>query len=248
MYTQLITILGLSFLLGMRHATDPDHIVAITTIIAKQKKGILSTALIGALWGIGHSITVTLVAIPIIIFSFVVPPGLEQIMELVVGLMLIILGILNLSGISAKIQGKLTPLTIHTHLHTDNQGEKHSHLHLHAVNSLSESFHHLGLFQTIKPLVTGLIHGLAGSAAIALLILSTIQDTVLSIIYLLVFHIGITFGMMILTLGIGASIILLKRGSQIINHYLVTASGLLSIVFGLYLLFQSGISFFGNKI
>ncbi|MBI2315088.1 high-affinity nickel-transport family protein [Candidatus Daviesbacteria bacterium] len=276
MYAQIISILSLSFLLGMRHATDPDHIVAITTIIAKQKKGILNTALIGALWGIGHSITVTLVAIPIIIFSFVVPSGLEQIMELVVGLMLIILGVLNLSGISSKIQDKLTPVTIHKHSHLDNQGHQHSHLHLHSViaspkgvtislnqdsytrplaslgmttmKSIAGNFHHLGLFQTIRPLVIGLIHGLAGSTAIALLILSTIQNTVLSIIYLLVFHIGIITGMMILTLGIGASIILLKRESKIINHYLVTASGLLSIVFGLYLLFQAGISFLGMTL
>lgn len=206
MYTQLISILGISFLLGMRHATDPDHLVAITTVIAKQKKGILNTALIGALWGIGHSITVTLVAIPVIIYSLVIPPSLEQIMELIVGLMLIILGILNLSGISAKMQDKLTPVTIHNHPH--------------------------------RPLIIGLIHGLAGSAAIALLILSTIQDTVLSIVYLLVFHIGIITGMMIITLGIGASIMMLNKQSDIINRYLVLASGLLSLLFGLYIMLQ----------
>lgn len=239
MYAQIISILTLSLLLGMRHATDPDHIVAVITVIAKQKKGILNTALIGALWGIGHSITVTLVAIPIIIYSVVIPPSLEQIMELVVGLMLIILGILNLSGISAKMQGKITPVTIHNHPHPDDKGKKHSHLHLHAVGSLTESLHHLGLFQTIRPLVIGLIHGLTGSAAIALLVLSTINNTVLSIFYLFVFHIGIITGMMILTLGIGASIILLKRENEMLNHYLVTASGLLSILFGLYIIYKT---------
>lgn len=238
MYTQLISILSLSFLLGMRHATDPDHIVAITTVIAKQKKGILNTALIGALWGIGHSITVTLVAIPVIIYSLVIPPSLEQIMELIVGLMLIILGFLNLSGISAKMQNKLTAVTIHTHPHQNDKGRKHSHLHLHAVGSLTESLHHLGLFQTIRPVVIGLVHGLAGSAAIALLILSTINNTVLSIFYLFVFHIGIITGMMILTLGIGASIILLKRESELLNRYLVTASGFLSILFGFYIMYK----------
>lgn len=238
MYTDLLTILGLSFLLGVRHATDADHIVAITTIITRQKKGILSTALIGILWGLGHSITVTLVAIPIILYSVTVPPGLGLFLELIVGLMLIVLGVLNLSGISLRVSHSLTPATIHKHTHEDKKGKKHSHIHLHAVIPLRERLHHPGLFQAVRPLVVGLVHGLAGSAAIALLILSTIHNPALSVFYLFVFHTGIIAGMVIITLGIGTSLIMLKRKSAALNHYLIIISGMFSILFGLYLMYQ----------
>lgn len=238
MYTDLITILGLSFLLGIRHATDADHVVAVTTIVARQKKGIFSSALVGILWGIGHSITVTLVGIPIIMSVFVLPPRLGLFLEFIVGLMLIILGILNLFGIASKITKKFTPLTIHKHPHSDS-ATKHSHLHL--SSELKDSFHHLGIFQTIRPIIVGFVHGLAGSTAIALLILSTIRNTNLAVFYLLIFHIGVISGMMIITMGIGASITLARKKGADLNHHLVPLSGILSLIFGLYVVYQTGI-------
>lgn len=200
MYTDLITILGLSFLLGVRHATDADHVVAVTTILARQKKGILKALLVGIYWGIGHSITVTLVGIPIIVFSLVIPLKLELFLEFIVGLMLVILGILNLTGMRG--------------LHNR--------------------------FQIIRPVSIGLVHGLAGSAAIALLILSTIQDTSLAIMYLFIFHLGVLTGMIIITILIGASLVVARSKSETINHYLVIASGFISIIFGLYIMYQTG--------
>lgn len=240
MYTSLITILGLSFLLGMRHATDADHVVAVSTMIAKQKRGILSSGLIGMLWGLGHSITVTLVAIPIILYSLVIPPKLGLLLEFIVGVMLVILGISNLAGLTAKLINKLTPLTIHKHSHVDQLGINHSHYHLHSKKSLlANSIHHLGLFQILRPIIVGLVHGLAGSAAVALLILSTIHTPILAVFYLFIFHIGVLAGMMLITICIGASIVVAKRQSQSLNRYLVTASGILSLIFGLYIMYQT---------
>lgn len=236
MFPDLISILTLSFLLGIRHATDADHVVAVTTIVAKQKKGLISSALIGILWGIGHSITVTLVGIPIIIYSFAVPDRIGLVLEFAVGVILVILGILNLTGTTTKVTKRLTPLTIHKHPHPEGNKDKHSHLHLHVSKELKNSFHHLGLFQTLRPLIIGLVHGLAGSTAIALLILSTIRNTNLAIFYLLIFHIGVISGMMLFTLGIGASLTLAKRKSADLNRYLIPLSGLLSLIFGLYII------------
>lgn len=196
MFASLISILGLSFLLGIRHATDADHLVAINTIVSSQKKGILDSALVGIWWGIGHSVTVTLVGIPIILFSFVVPQSVEVFLEFLVGLMLVILGLFNLR---------------HRHPHP----------------------------QKFRPLIMGFVHGLAGSTAIALLILSTIHNVNLAIFYLFIFHIGVISGMMLVTLGIGASLAVAKRKSANLNHYLVPLSGVLSLIFGLYIMYQN---------
>ncbi|HKV73145.1 MAG TPA: hypothetical protein VJN95_01395, partial [Gemmatimonadales bacterium] len=93
----LFSIVALGFFLGMRHATDPDHVVAVTTIVARQKKA-GSAAWIGALWGLGHTLTILIVGGGIILFRWVIPPRLGLSMEFSVGLMLILLGIMNLSG------------------------------------------------------------------------------------------------------------------------------------------------------
>lgn len=238
MYTGLLSILGLSFLLGIRHATDTDHVVAVSAIISKQKKGILHSAMIGLLWAIGHSITVTLVAIPIIYYSVVIPSQISLLMELLVGIMLVTLGLLNLFGKSLNLFYKYLPFTIHKHQHKESN-IKHSHLHIHPKRSLTKEFHHLGLFQTIRPLVVGLIHGLAGSTAIALLILSTIQKPAFALIYLFIFHIGIFAGMVLVTLCLGASLNLLKKRSEKINNYFVMVSGLLSLAFGLFIISET---------
>jgi len=234
----LLTILGFGFLLGLRHATDADHVVAVTTILGRHGK-IRHSTLVGILWGIGHSITVTLVAIPIIFYSLVIPERLSSILEFFVGVMLVMLGILTLSGITEKITKRLTPPTIHKHAHESKRGKSHSHLHFHFSNFLNQNVHHIGTFQIIHPIIVGLVHGLAGSAAVAILILSTIKNPVLSAFYLFIFHFGVVVGMMVITTLLGASIILIKRKSEKIHQYLVTFSGILSLIFGLYIMYQT---------
>src|SRR6202521_831490 len=96
--TALIAILLLGFFLGMRHATDPDHVVAVTTIVSRERS-VLDAALIGALWGLGHTFTILVVGSAIILFKLTIPPRLGLSMELSVGVMLILLGVLNLTGV-----------------------------------------------------------------------------------------------------------------------------------------------------
>jgi high-affinity nickel permease len=238
----LFTVLGFGFLLGLRHATDADHVVAVTTLLGKHGK-IRHSAFIGILWGIGHSITVTLVGIPIIFFALTIPPRISTLFEFFVGLMLVLLGILTLSGLTEKISKHFTKPIIHKHAH-ESKGEKHSHLHIHASNYLSQSFHHIGIFQLLRPVGVGLVHGLAGSAAVAILILSTIKNPYLSAFYLLIFHFGVIIGMMIITTFLGASVVLIKRKSENLHSYLITSSGILSLGFGVYIIYKTGISFF----
>src|ERR1700675_833109 len=93
----LLSIIALGFFLGMRHATDPDHVIAVTTIVSRYRK-ISHAALIGAFWGVGHTVTILLVGGGIILFGWVIPARIGLSMEFSVGLMLIFLGILNLTG------------------------------------------------------------------------------------------------------------------------------------------------------
>src|SRR5215510_3228092 len=111
-----LSIIALGFFLGMRHATDADQVVAVTTIVSRERS-IRSAALIGVLWGLGHTITIFLVGSLIILFGIVIPPRLGLTMELSVGLMLILLGVLNLSGMMKWITENFAGGANHTHSH-----------------------------------------------------------------------------------------------------------------------------------
>src|SRR5204863_8366756 len=118
-----LSIIALGFFLGMRHATDADHVVAVTTIVSRERT-IRSSALIGILWGLGHTITIFIVGSLIILFGVVIPPRLGLTMELSVGLMLILLGILNLSGMMNWIVRNFAGG--HSHSHEGVAGHSHS--------------------------------------------------------------------------------------------------------------------------
>src|ERR1700730_6522023 len=127
----LLSILSLGFFLGMRHATDPDHVIAVTTIVSRQRS-VRHAALIGVLWGLGHTITILAVGSAIILFGLVIPPRVGLSMELSVGLMLILLGVLNLSGMMRWITENVTPLQQGGHSHSHWHGDLvHSHGHKH---------------------------------------------------------------------------------------------------------------------
>src|SRR5712671_7364675 len=99
--SDLLAIVLLGFVLGMRHATDPDHVIAVTTIVSRERT-MLHAALIGALWGLGHTVTILVVGSAIILFKLTIPPRLGLSMELSVGFMLILLGVLNLTGVMRR--------------------------------------------------------------------------------------------------------------------------------------------------
>jgi high-affinity nickel-transport protein len=186
--SELLALAGFGFVLGMRHATDADHVIAVTTILSRTRRFAHST-LIGALWGLGHSITVLVVGMAIIVFGIVIPPGLGLAMELAVAVMLIVLGVLSLTGALRGITERLTPPAPlhghdheHRHAHEDTEmhGHEHAHLHGHGTDSALSGLRDLpatvGWYQLGRPVVVGLVHGLAGSAAVALLVLTTISD------------------------------------------------------------------------
>src|SRR6267378_3038983 len=248
----LLSIIALGFFLGMRHATDPDHVIAVTTIVSRQRS-IRQAALIGALWGLGHTITILIVGSAIILFGLVIPPRVGLTMELSVGLMLILLGILNLSGMLRWINETVTPLPSGQHSHPHGHGDYvHNHPHGHAPEKhghtevatplgwMDRAFGQLGLYQVARPLAVGVVHGLAGSAAVALLVLTTIRVPSWAVLYLLVFGVGTVAGMMLVTAAIAVPFTFSEDRFARLNRGLGLVSGLISLAFGLLIVYQMG--------
>jgi high-affinity nickel permease len=200
---ETLSILLAGFLLGMRHATDADHIVAVTTIVSRQKR-LSAASLIGMFWGLGHTLTILLIGSAIIYFKLVIPPRIGLLMEFSVGVMIVLLGIHSLKTF--------------------------------AQNGAPVGEEHL----MSRPFAIGLIHGLAGSAAVALLMLSLIPSPAMAALYLLVFGLGTMAGMMAVTLAIGIPYIFSLR-LQTFHRYLGIATASVSILFGLDMMYELGI-------
>lgn len=244
----LPAIAALGFFLGMRHATDPDHVIAVSTIVTRAR-GAKRAALIGAVWGVGHTLTILIVGAGIILLGWVIPERVGLSLELSVGIMLIILGGMNVSGILARI-----PAAPARHSHAHPHGDfVHTHAHGHdpeahphaadqtPVAWLDRHFGRLDFYQLLRPLVVGVVHGLAGSAAVALLVLATIPSPAWAIAYLLVFGVGTVAGMMLITALISLPQAYAERRRAAWQRGLRLASGFVSLGFGLYLAYQVGI-------
>jgi ABC-type nickel/cobalt efflux system permease component RcnA len=217
-------IAGLGLLLGMRHSTDPDHVVAVSTIVSKQRS-IRQAGLIGSIWGLGHTLTIFAVGSLIILFGVVIPPRLGLSMEFSVALMLILLGVLNLTGVMQRMTSYLT-----------RNGQSLDK----AETLLDRSVGRFGLYQCLRPLVIGIVHGLAGSAAVALLVLSTIHSPLWATLYLLIFGAGTMVGMMCMTAVMAVPLAYAGNRFGSVSRFFSVASGVVSVCFGFFLVYQLG--------
>jgi ABC-type nickel/cobalt efflux system permease component RcnA len=230
----LLFVAGLGLVLGMRHSTDADHVVAISTIVSKQRS-IRNAAMIGSVWGLGHTITIFAVGSLIILFGVEIPPRVGLAMEFCVALMLILLGILNLTGILKRITAYLTPAE---RKQEGNLIQNAGKLTLRA--KIDQSIATFGWYQCIRPLVIGLVHGLAGSAAVALLVLSTIHNPYWATAYLVIFGVGTMIGMMCMTAVIALPLTYAGDRFANLSRYFGVASGMVSLCFGTFLVYQLG--------
>jgi high-affinity nickel permease len=225
-----LSILAVGFFLGMRHATDPDHVIAVTTIVSNQRNN-LRAVLIGAFWGVGHTVTIFVVGAGIILFNLVIPVRVGLSMELSVAVMLIVLGLMNVAGFLRSMPGG----SIHTHngeevihSHPHSHGDyvhnhPHTHepeVHRHSPNQtplawLDRVFGRIGLYQYLRPFVVGAVHGLAGSAAVALLVLTTIRNVHWAVAYLLIFGVGTIAGMMLITMSLASAFTMVELRGQV---------------------------------
>jgi cytochrome c biogenesis protein CcdA len=225
----LLTLLTLGFFLGMRHATDSDHVVAVTTIVSREKS-VRAASLVGAFWGIGHTLTIMLVGGAIILFGIVFPARVGLTMEFSVALMLVILGALNVMGFRRDVQG-LRDRHVHGSHPPPASDQEHEALHNRAGPAPNGA---------LRSLVVGIVHGLAGSAAVALLVLSTIRNAAWALLYLFVFGVGTVAGMVLITSALAAPLVYTARRFSNWNRHMGWVTGLVSVALGLFLVYQIG--------
>ena len=216
---QLTTLISLGFILGLKHTFDPDHIVAISTIVSRNKN-VKRSLLHGALWGMGHTITLLLTGSLILIFKIVIPQKLTLTFELLVGAVLVFLGI--------NVLLKLMKSRIHLHKHRHNK-VTHSHFHSHKESSAHIHIH--------KSFMVGMLHGLAGSAALMLIVLASVKSIPQGLYYIGAFGIGLTLGMLIVSGIISLPFILTKKFDNI-NLGLKIFTGIVSISLGFSIVYR----------
>ena len=226
MDTSLIAALGLGFLLGVRHALDADHVAAMSTFVS-QDRSVLRSCLRGTFWGIGHTAALLAAGVAVVAFKLQISPALEQGIERVVGLVLVLLG----GHVLLRTFGAVS---LHRHEHSHG-GAPHIHVHVH-VGDADEHRHFHPWRGAPQPLLMGLLHGLAGSGALLLLVLTTMPSPTAAVLYILVFGVGSTAGMLVLSGLIGVPFALTTGGSRTLAMSLQLVVGAASILVGLLML------------
>ena len=246
-FEQLAFAIGLGFLLGIKHAFDADHIAAVSTIVTKHR-GVKASTLIGTAWGFGHTTTLIIAGLVVLGLRVSIPESAAMWMEIAVAVVLVALGLNSLNDSLRK--------NIHTHLHSHKGGE-HFHQHLHSNASplshkqpgrlesadkaakefqggpSSEGHKHLH-----RPFLLGLVHGMAGSAALMLLVLATINSLIEGLAYIAVFGLGSVVGMVAVTAAIGASISVAVKRVDKATKWIIAAAGLASLAFWLLIFYE----------
>lgn len=201
------------FVVGLRHATDADHVAAVSAIVARERT-VRGAAFVGAAWGLGHTITLLLLGGAIVVFGLVVPRNVGLALELCVGVMLLLLGTWNF--VSRK-RGQ--------HAHPGPHASPHATLSARGA---------------LRPLAIGSMHGLAGSAAAALLVVATVREPKWGLAYLLVFGIGTMMGMTLLTTALAVPLGRALHRFRNAETWLRIGSGVLSFAIGAFVVYQIG--------
>lgn len=224
----------LGFLLGLKHAVDADHLAAVATIVSARGGG-ARAALVGAAWGLGHGLALLPVAVAVIVLRLEIAPRVEQVLEGGVALMLIALALDSFR----KLAGGAT---LHVHLHRHADGVRHLHPHFHtaaARDGALASVHDDAAHRvTLRPVLVGLAHGLAGSAALMLLVLTTIPEPLAALLYVVLFALGATLGMIAMGAALGAPLRFAARRWARAERAVAYAAGSFSLVVGLSMLYR----------
>ncbi len=253
----LSSIVVLGFFLGMRHATDPDHVVAVSTFVTRHKS-VSRSLWIGFFWGMGHTVTVVMVGSSLVLLGIELPVRLGLSLEFSVGLMLVVLGWLNLRGFldwlktvttaNAEVEGSTLSHShahahgdyIHTHEHR-HEPERHPHASDKTpVSWMDRNLGGMAPYQWARPLFVGVVHGMAGSSTVALLVLAAIRQARWAIAYLLVFGAGTILGMLLVTLAIAYPLVLGQGRFSKWSNVFRFASGAVSLAFGLFIVYRMG--------
>jgi len=224
----VVTVAGVGFVLGLRHALDPDHVVAVTTL-ASQKTGARRTSLVGAFWGLGHALSLGVVGGAILALRLKVPPAASHALEAVVAVMLVLLGTLALR--------RALRWRLHAHPH-QHDGTTHVHFHAHPRAETQSHLHRHPFQGGLRPFLVGLVHGLAGSAGLALLALTAAPTLGAGLLYLAIFGVGSIAGMLLLSALMSVPLAYVEARYASLHRAVQVAAGAVSVAFGLYLLWE----------
>lgn len=239
----MISVLLLGFLMGFRHALEADHILAVATLVESKNSGEAMKQ--GLVWGIGHTLTLLVFGAVFVSFDFLITESASHILELIVGLMLVILGI--------DLLRKIYNDRIHLHPHRHADGINHLHFHAHPTSgnsttnrsnhnhSHSHSHSHIGSFP-IRALLIGFMHGLAGSSVLIILTLKTIHSPLTGLIYILLFGLGSIASMALTSAVIAIPVRQSMKGSQWLYGGFRSAIATFTLIFGVYIVYDSGVA------
>ncbi|MEO7658217.1 MAG: urease accessory protein UreH [Pyrinomonadaceae bacterium] len=226
-------VLGLGFLLGLKHATEADHLAAVSTLVS-ERKSLWSSTVIGGLWGLGHTISLFIAGVFVLMLNFNISERTERLLELGVGVMLTLLG---LNVVRKLINGG--QLHFHTHEHGTHN---HAHPHIHNLADDPEmGMHHVTKYSP-RALLIGMVHGLAGSAALMLLVIPTISSKTVGMLYIVIFGIGSIGGMMLMSFLVGLPFYLTNLRFHRFNNVLQAAAAFMSVALGLWIVYEKAFS------
>lgn len=216
----MYTLLGVGFLLGLKHALEADHIAAVSTMVL-QTKGLKKSSWLGMLWGFGHTATLLVVGLIILVWKLKIPERLAWSIELLVGVLLVILGL--------ELLWKIKKYRLHVHKHSHEGQAPHAHFHSH---EFSQSHNHAH-----RSFGIGLLHGLAGSGALALLVLATAPGLWQGLAFILIFGLGSILGMLLASTIISLPFLVMANFERL-NSAVQIAAGIASIAVGAGMVFE----------
>jgi ABC-type nickel/cobalt efflux system permease component RcnA len=234
----IFVVLSIGLVFGLKHATEVDHVVAISTIVSRHRN-VFRSAIVGALWGVGHTLTLLVVGAIVLSLRIAIPEFVTNWLELCVALMIIGLGISALWRASRKSS------EVHMHQH-DHDGMSHTHVHFHERENKHQPASHAVHSHSVsrlgwKPVLIGMVHGLAGSGALTLLVLTQISSSLLGFVYVLTFGFGSIVGMLLMSGLIGLPFAFTSRKLTHLHNSLQTLAGVLSICFGIWYAYKASV-------
>jgi ABC-type nickel/cobalt efflux system permease component RcnA len=193
-------VLLISLLLGLRHASDPDHLAAVSTLIASEEhEGVRKATFMGFSWGLGHGTTLVLVGLPLVLLGQYLPAEIQRAAEAAIGVIIVMLAV--------RLLVRWRRGLFHAHAHSHGGGPAHRHLHSHAYEHSHEHSHATPNMRTpLSAYGVGLVHGVGGSGGLTLLLLSTIPDPAEAAGALLIFAMGTAVSMALLSTAFGLAI------------------------------------------
>ena len=235
----MLTLLGLGFLIGIRHAFEADHAAAVATLATKSSS-ITNTVKQGVVWAIGHSLTLLVFCSMVFLMEAVIPEYLAHGLELAVGIMLV--------GLGLDVWRKMVKERMHLHVHQHESHTSHFHFHSHHGDVNHSRSRHQHAHQDRFPfraLFVGFMHGMAGSAALILLTLHTTLSPMMGLLYIVLFGIGSIAGMAVLSLVIALPLRYSARSLTWLHQGLQGTIGGVTIILGVTLIYTMGAEFLG---